>query len=39
MPRNVVNKTMDFSQALGQIRHGDTIGIGGMTLYRKNCAT
>jgi len=38
MPRNVVNKTMDFSQALGQIRHGDTIGIGGMTLYRKPMA-
>jgi glutaconate CoA-transferase subunit A len=29
---------MDLSQALGHIRHGDTIGIGGMTLYRKPMA-
>jgi glutaconate CoA-transferase subunit A len=38
MPRNVINKRMDLAQALQQIRNGDTIGIGGMTLYRKPMA-
>ncbi|MEJ6022687.1 CoA transferase subunit A [Ramlibacter sp. PS4R-6] len=33
-----MNKRMDMAQALGQVRHGDTIGIGGMTLYRKPMA-
>jgi len=38
MPRNGINKRMDLAQALQQIRNGDTIGIGGMTLYRKPMA-
>jgi glutaconate CoA-transferase subunit A len=38
MPRNEVTKRMDLAQALKQIRSGDTIGIGGMTLYRKPMA-
>lgn len=38
MPRSAVNKRTDLTQALGQIRSGDTIGIGGMTLYRKPMA-
>ena len=38
MPRNAVNKRMDLAKALGEVRNGDTIGIGGMTLYRKPMA-
>ena len=38
MPRNAVNKKMDLAQALAQVQNGDTIGIGGMTLYRKPMA-
>lgn len=38
MPRDHSNKRMTLADALGQVRSGDTIGIGGMTLYRKPMA-
>jgi glutaconate CoA-transferase subunit A len=38
MPVEATNKRLTLAAALGQVRDGDRIGIGGMTLYRKPMA-
>lgn len=38
MPVEATNKRLTLAEALGQVRDGDRIGIGGMTLYRKPMA-
>jgi len=38
MPVDAKNKRLTLAQALEQVRDGDRIGIGGMTLYRKPMA-
>ena len=38
MPVDAKNKRLTLAQALAQVRDGDRIGVGGMTLYRKPMA-